>query len=227
MLFSGDIDKKTSLLLLGGPLGCALAILVFLTLGFTRANYSSLKHPVSSLALEHLGWIESVSFMLSGILVFIFSFGLDRTLKEVKGGRWTASFIAAVGMGLIGAGIFKTDPVYGYPTHEPMLLEQTTLSGKLHELLSIFVFIGLPVAAFRFTRQFMEEGEAGWATYSLVSGIAVLVFLLLAEFGFQQAPYLVDFAGLFQRLSIIAGCTWLTLLAFYILGKEREKVFGV
>jgi hypothetical protein len=220
MPFSSDMDQKTSLLLLGGPLGCALAILVFLTLGFTRANYSSLKHPVSSLALDHLGWIESLSFILSGILVFIFSFGLDRTLREVKGGRWTASFLSAVGIGLIGAGIFKTDPIYGYPMDEPLLLEQTTLTGKLHELLSVFVFIGLPVAAFRFTLQFAEMGERGWANYSLFSGIAVLAFLLLAEIGFQQIPYLVEFAGLFQRLSIIAGCTWLTLLAFYILGKR-------
>jgi hypothetical protein len=48
----------------------------------------------------------------------------------------------------------------------------------------------------------------------------MLVTFVLAGVGFSQNPSLVSFAGVFQRLSIIIGLTWLALLAFRLMSKK-------
>jgi len=45
-------------------------------------------------------------------------------------------------------------------------------------------------------------GEPGWAVYSLLSGLAMIVFFVLASMGFLQRPGFVDVAGMYQRLSV-------------------------
>jgi hypothetical protein len=47
--------------------------------------------------------------------------------------------------------------------------------------------------------------------------VSVLTTLVLAGAGFGQAPRLVNLAGLFQRISIIAAFTWLSALSFRAL----------
>ena len=226
MLFATSLDKKTRLLLLCGPIGCMLCIVVFIVVGMATSDYSSLKHPVSSLSLNGFGWVQKTNFIISGILIFAFAFGLRKATLWMKGSPLTSVIIGAVGVGLIGAGAFSSDPIYGYPTTEPLSLKQVTLEGKLHEIASYLVLFGLPVTCFRFRNRFKHANDHLWAAYSMVSGIAILIGLILAGIGFKQTPILVDVAGVFQRFSIIVGCAWLTLLSFYILktAKWHERI---
>jgi hypothetical membrane protein len=103
-------------------------------------------------------------------------------------------------LGLIGAGVFSGDQ---YPL--------------LHNLCSAPVFFGLPIACFVFSRLFVGLGKRGWAAYSAFTGLAMLAAFILAAIGFGGRPGLVDFAGVFQRLSIAIGWTWATLLAIHLL----------
>ena len=125
--------------------------------------------------------------------------------------------IGLVGIGLIGAGFFITDPMNGYPPGTPLMPTVRSDHGKLHDLFGIPVFLGLPIACFVFGRWFARLGERGWAVYSILSGIAMFVFFVLAGMGFSQTPGFIDFAGIYQRLSLLFGLGWIALLAFHSL----------
>jgi hypothetical protein len=82
---------------------------------------------------------------------------------------------------------------------------ERSLSGFIHDSFGAPVFLGLPIACLMFNRRFAKQGKKGWAIYSALSGIVMLIFFILADFGFFQVPGFADIAGLLQRVSITAG----------------------
>ena len=116
------MKKRTKTLLLFGPIGSMLFIIVFLIEGATREGYSPFRFPISSLSIGDLGWIQITNFIISGSLIFLFAFGLRNALLPSKDSKWIPRLIGAVGLGLIGAGIFSSDPVFGYPMTEPLAI---------------------------------------------------------------------------------------------------------
>jgi Na+/H+-dicarboxylate symporter len=68
--------------------------------------------------------------------------------------------------------------------------------------------------------RFKEFNNKKWATYTLISVIGMLTAFIIAAIGFKQIPVFVDFAGVFQRLSIIFGFVWLTTLSRLIIKTE-------
>lgn len=127
-------------------------------------------------------------------------------------------------IGLLGAGTFLTDPVSGYPPGTPDQLLRYTWQGALHDLFSLPGFAALAAACFVFGRDLARRGERGWAVYSAVTGLVFAVSFVLASAGFGQVESLVALAGLFQRVAVIAGFGWLTLLAAHLLsGPSRVQ----
>lgn len=205
---------KTKTLLTAGAVAAPLFILVFLIEGATRADYSPLRHPVSSLSIGELGWIQASNFIITGALILAFAVGLRRILHPA---RWGSLLIGLVGIGLIGAGVFTSDPLNGYPPGSPLVPVENTVHGQLHDIFSAPVFLALPIACFIFTRWFLRKGKRGWAIYSAISGVAMVFFFVLAAMGFSQVSGFADFAGVFQRLSIVSGLGWVSPLAIYFL----------
>jgi hypothetical membrane protein len=189
----------TKRLLACGAIGGPLFVFVFLIEGATRPYYNALRQPVSDLAIGEFGWVQVANFVISGLLFLAFAVGLRRTLLP-SGAVWGRLLVGLFAIGLIGAGVFTGD-------QHPLL----------HNLCGIPVFFGLPIACFVFGRLFARVGKRGWAAYSAFTGIAMLATFVIAGMGFGQRPGLVNFAGVFQRLSITIGWTWLTLLAIHLL----------
>jgi len=205
-------------LLFCGAIGCPLFILVFLIEGATRrSGYNPFKHPVSSLSLGLYGWVQKINFLITGFLIIAFSFGLRLTLGHSEGGLWGPLLHGIVGLGLVGAGFFDTDPILGYPIGTPPIPTKLSFHGILHNLSSLPVFLGIPAACFVFIHRFVAMGEWGWAAYSGLSGIAMLVFFVLAGKGFGGKPGFVKVGGVFQRVSIGIGWTWMAVLAIHFL----------
>ncbi len=214
---------KTRLSLLAGVIAGPLFILVYLIEGAFREGYDPLRHPVSSLALGSRGWIQIASFIVTGSLYLALSYGLKKFLKTTPGGTWGPILIGAAGIGLIGAGVFSTDPLFGYPADGPFLLTQQTTHGHLHNLFSFLVFIDIPVTCSVFRRRFKMLGEKRWANYSLISGIMMPLFFILAAVGFNQVEGFAAIAGVLQRLSTIFGFIWITFLSLHFLSQLKEK----
>ncbi len=214
------MNIKTKTLLWCGVIACPLFITISFIEGAMRADYSSIRFPLSSLAIGVTGWTQIVNFIVTGILLFIFSFGLRRIFNTSKTKFKGPLLISLVGIGLIVAGFCYTDPVYGYPTNLPLKVAQFTIRGHLHDGFSMFVFVCLPWACFVFRKNFIAMHEHSWATYSSITGFAMIATFIITSMGFKQLPFFVDYAGLFQRLCLIIGCTWITLLAIHLLRKN-------
>jgi hypothetical protein len=117
-------------------------------------------------------------------------------------------------VGLLGAGIFVADPMNGYPPGTPDKRLDYSTYGVLHDLFSALFFLGLPVTCFVFSRWFAVRGKRRWTIYSIVTGVVFVSAFILSSAGFGQTE---DLAGLFQRVMLIVGFGWLTLLAVRFL----------
>ncbi|HSJ46560.1 MAG TPA: DUF998 domain-containing protein [Euzebyales bacterium] len=94
--------------------------------------------------------------------------------------------------------------------------------GAVHDLVSVLVFGGLPAACFVFARWFSRSGQRPWAAYSTATGVFFVVGVVLASLAFGQIESLVASGGLFQRVTLTVGWTWLTLLAVHVLQTTQQ-----
>jgi hypothetical protein len=143
--------------------------------------------------------------------------GLARARRDDGGGhgvsgRLEPPLIAAAAVGLIGAGIFVTDAVSGYPPGTPDAPAGHTTTGGLHDLLSVPTFLTIPAAALLSGVGSARRGRWRWATYSAASGVGMLTATVAATAAFAQAPRLVAYGGLLQRAAVTSGFAWLTAL---------------
>jgi hypothetical protein len=117
-------------------------------------------------------------------------------------------------VGLLGAGVFVTDPVSGYPAGTPAEPGTASWHGLLHDLVfSLPGFACFAAVMFVFAYVFARRHAPRWAVYSGFSGAAFVVLFFLATAGFSQDTRWVSTAGLLQRLTVGVGWLWLSLLA--------------
>lgn len=222
-----DQSKTTRFLIAGGAIGPLLFILVFLIEGATRPGYSAWHNYVSQLSLSNQGWMQILNFLVCGLLTLCFAIGLRKVLLPGKGSLWGPILLGVFGLGLIVAGLFVTDPSLGYPlgTHGS---GPQTLHGIIHGVAGLIVFSSVAAASFVLARHFVGDPQwKGWAIYSFVTGVLIAVFFIastaastLDERGvLSGAPI-----GLLQRVSIIVGWGWITLLAIRLLYNMRSSV---
>ena len=213
---------RTKELLLCGAIAGPFFTVAWIVEGATRANYDPLRHPISSLSIGDFGWMQTAIFIITGLLILAFSIGLRRALRP-SGSVWGPLLVGLVGIGLVGAGIFVTDPLNGYPPGTPLIPTERTTHGILHDLFGIPFFLGLPITCFVFARLFARWGERRWAAYSALSGLAMFVVFVLARLSLRPGfEGLAGLFGLFQRITVTIGFAWLTLLAVYMLRASSE-----
>jgi hypothetical membrane protein len=213
----------TKALLACGAIAGPLFVVSFLVQGATRANYNPLRHPVSALSLGELGWTQATTFLVTGSLTLAFAAGLWRALRPRGSSRWGPLLVALCAVGLIGAGLFLTDPLSGYPPGTPGRPESRSVSAAAHDRFSALFFVGLPAACLVLARHFARSGNRRWAIYSATTAALFALAFVLASVGFSQVETMVAFGGLFQRIALLVGEGWLTLLALHLLRTIREE----
>ncbi len=221
----GTLTTRT--LLACGAIAGPLFTLAWLVEGATRAGYRPLRHPVSSLELGDFGWTQRANFIVAGLLTLALAIGLRRALRPLGGSTWGPLLVGAHAIGLLGAGIFVTDPVSGYPPGTPDHLQAYgSAHAALHDLFSVGTFVGLPIACVVMARRFAGWRRRGWAAYSAATGVGFAVAFVLTSMAFDQAESLVDYGGLLQRTTITLGWIWLTLLAVHLLRGLSQPAAG-
>ena len=93
-----------------GVVAGPLFIMTFLVEGARRSGYDPRRHPVSSLALGPGGWVQAANFAITGALYLALAAGLARTPDPDAGTRAGPVLIGAAAVGLLGAGVFTTEP---------------------------------------------------------------------------------------------------------------------
>jgi hypothetical membrane protein len=197
---------RTRPLLVCGAVAGPLFLVALFVEGATRAHYSALRDPGSSLELGPYGWIQQLNFAVAGLLTLAFAVGLRSALRPGRGSRWVPILVGIWAVGLIGAGVFVTDPVAGHPTWH----------GRLHDLLSLPGFVALWLA-------FLVLARRWGRVYSIGTAVVFAVSFGLSGAAFQQTPGLVAVGGLCQRVAAVAGWAWLTLVALWLLRRPDRQ----
>lgn len=211
------MTAATRRLLTCGAVAGPLFVVSFLIQGATRAHYDPLRHPISSLALGDLGWIQAATFIVAGLSTLAFAIGLRPALRPLGGSALGPMLMGVVALGLVGAGLFVTDPASGYPPGTPAVIPQSTTHGALHDLVSIPVFVAWPIACLVLFVRFLRWGRPGWASYTGATAVVFIGAFVVASMGFAQVEPLVAVAGLFQRIAVTTGFAWTALLAVHLL----------
>ena len=207
-------------LLYAGVVGPLLFVVVFLVEGATRPGYSAWRHYVSQLATGDGGWMQVINFLVCGSLVFLFAIGLRQALRGTRGSIGSPVLLGMFAIALLVAGTFSTDPALGYPVGAAQV---HTAHGMIHGLAGLFAFTLLPAAAFVMAWHFATEpGARRWVLYSI--GVGVLMIGLFIAFTTTSTMDAVGTwpnapTGLLQRIAIIAGWTWIAMLAWHYVRK--------
>jgi hypothetical protein len=160
--------------------------------------------------------LQRANFILTGTLYCIAAHGLARCPKRTAP-RVVPALIFAAGVGLIGSGLFVTDPVAGFPPSsrgpngagdDPSIAP--TREGTMHNLCAIPIFAGIPVAALTCAVSAARTQQYRWALYSASSAVAMTGAFALVGAAFGGAPRVAGRGGLWQRISIMTGFGWLS-----------------
>jgi hypothetical protein len=222
---NSPIDRSkalTNALLLGGVIAGPVFVAVFMVEGATSSGYDPMRLPVSLLSTGERGWTQVANFIVDGLLLFGFAVGLHRAFDQ-RGTSATLGplLLGVFALGVIGAGVFSTDPGAGYPPGVRPPIEPTTHSA-VHDVMSLVVFLGLPIACFVLAGEFAGWRDRGWAIYSAVTGLVLAIGVVLLLMGFNGTGGPGNEAGLIQRLWIVLGWGWIALLALYMLRSSRR-----
>jgi Protein of unknown function (DUF998) len=222
------LNWTTRFLITCGAVGPLLFILVFLIEGATRPGYSAWHNYVSSLGTSPQGWMQIANFLVCGLLVLCFAVGLRQVLHSGKGSVWGPLLIGIFGLALIVAGIFVTDGSLGYPPGSTNRGGPQTIHGTIHGVAGLIAFSTLAIACFVMSRRFAGDPNwKGWALYSFIAGLLVAVFFVAstAVSALDEGGILPGSpTGLLQRIAIIAGWGWISLLAISLLRRYRTAV---
>ncbi len=206
----------SQLLILAGAVGPSFFIALFLIEGATRRGYDSLRQPVSALALGDRGWIQRAGFIVTGALTLGFAAALWVAPTSPVGMQSVAFLLGLYSVGLVGSGVFVTDPIGGYPPGAPVP-PQPSLTGLLHGLFSLLVFLPLFAACLVAGGLFAWAGLAAWAAYSALSGLAFGAGFVFFGRSMSSPGRLGRIAGLLQRATIVTGWAWIVVLALHYL----------
>lgn len=150
-------------------------VLVSLAQAMLREGFDLTRHDWSLLANGRGGWIQSANLVLTGLMVTAAAVGCARSLRSGPGHRSLPWLLAGYGAGLLGAGIFRADPMAGFPVGTPDGPPVAVSGhGMLHLVCAGIGFVALVTAAFVLARRFGREGRRGRAAFSAITGVTFL-----------------------------------------------------
>lgn len=182
--------------LLGGVIGPPVFVLVFLIDDRIHPAYDPVANHISELMRGELGWLQAANFLVFAAAMLTFAAGIYWGAPRRRASAAGSVLFAAIGAGLIVSGLFVPDAQTG---------RVQTLPGIIHNVAAFPVFLGLFGASLVFSLRF----RGGLRIYSAASGALFLLVMFVAS---HFSELHID--GVFQRISIVVGWTWITVLAF-------------
>jgi len=177
-----------------------------LILALTRDGFDLSRHALSLLTLGDQGWLQTLNFALTGIMVIVAGWGL---LRAITGrGRAAGALVIVAGAAIALAGVFRPDPVGGFPAGAE---EGMSVSGMLHLALGAVEFVAFAAAAILLARFFASRAERGRALWSRLAGVAIVVcFAAGAAFATMPAGVALLWAA------VVVGFAWLLTASLWV-----------
>jgi hypothetical protein len=221
-----DKAEQTKLLLTGGVLAGPIYILVGIAQILTREGFDITRHPLSFMSLGDLGWIQIANFIVTGLLVLAGAIGMRRLAQLDKRLKRGALLVGIYGLGVVGGGVFVSDPALGFPPGTPDTYPQTmSWHGWLHFIFGQIGFLALIVASFVYARYFAANDLRGWAMFSALTG-AIFLSAIIASVG-TSAGDGSAWGLLALYVAVTLSWIWLAALSYYMrselarLGKKQ------
>jgi hypothetical membrane protein len=192
-----------------GPIIFALGVVVQSML---HPDYSQVKLPISALAAWPGGWVQSVNFVVFGLLTISCAIGLQLGMRPTRLGIIGPALLVLSGMGLLIAGAFPWSAVGG-----DFVVPAGHLLGALLSFLgtgSGFVVVSRRMAA--------DPRWRGVATYALLSGMAIVaLFVMTFALVIPPGAPLHSWGGLLQRVTLAVWFPCTVVLALRLLRVAR------
>ena len=192
-------QRVTRSLLGYGVIAGPFYLVVSLAQAFTRRGFDPVRHEWSLLANGGLGWIQIANLVLTGLMVVACAVGLGRAVPSA----WAPRLVGIYGASLVGAGVFRADPSFGFPAGTPAGPAPVSWHGMLHLVCGAVGFACLAVACFVLARHVPRL-----AGLSRVTGVVFLV-----GFGAVAAGAGAVWANLFFTGAVILVWAWLSTVS--------------
>jgi hypothetical protein len=202
--------KITRSLLGYGVLAGPCYVIVVAAQAATRAGFDPVRHPASVLANGPLGWIQITNFLITGAMTIAAGVGVYRAIGY-GGARWAGVLIAGYGIGLIAAGVFRADPVPGFPPDTPSDGELVSMHGMLHLLSAVVAFTCLVAGCFVLAVWFGRARERGWAWFSGSTGVLFAATFVALPSGWGGAASMLAFTA-----AVILAWAWLAAVSVFL-----------
>ena len=185
--------------------GAALFTAVATLQGAVRVGYDARQQAVSALSLGPQGWVQQLNFVVFGALL-ISTVPALRTM--LRGGIGAVSYpilTMVSGLALITVGFIPQDPAPGYDP-EQLGLALPTVGGLAHLALAAVAMIGSVGSLFVMARRFARD--ANWKTWVLPTRLVAVFAIVCVAIYAVWSTRPVGFAGVFERLAILATPVW-------------------
>jgi hypothetical protein len=199
-----------------GVLAPVIMIAADITLGLLNPGYSFLRSSISSLALTEFGWIQTLSFMATGLLMVLFVVGLFLGIEGIRGFRLGLGAMILFGFALLAVGAFHADLATSEPTFE----------GLVHGVAAKTVFWLFPVGVILIAPSLKKEPY--WRPlffYSLGAAVFAVGFMANS----LRMPRDFAWFGLFERVLVADEIIWVLVMGIWLLRqsiRDRKELGG-
>jgi hypothetical membrane protein len=192
------------ILALAGIVGPLVLVALDIAAAVSEPKYSLMRDSISALGLTSLGWIQTIGFVVFGLLVEIFTAGLFLNIRRRQLFDLGIGLLTFFGFGLALIGLFRTDPIGGL----------STMSGRIHVWAAYSVLGLFPVVLALLLSSIRNDPNWRWFfLYTIVTGI--LAFALAV--GRLFLPQNITWFGLYERILVANVLVWLEITGIHLL----------
>lgn len=181
------------------------------TASLSTPNYSPVSDSISSLALTHIGWLQTIGFLALGLLMEVFVAGLFFSIRRARGFHLSLGLLLLCGFGMLMIGAFHMDPV-GAPR---------SVEGAIHSTTAYTLALLFPIALLLLTPSLRsDQNWRGVFVYTLVAGVLALALVV----GLTWLPGLATWFGLYERIMVANVTIWVAVAAINLLRLSLRRV---
>jgi Protein of unknown function (DUF998) len=216
------MTDSTRLLLRAGAVIAPWFLGLSIIQALANPGFDLTKHEVSLLLAGPAGWVQTITFVVTGALGIAYSIGVRRLLHPGRAGTWGPILLGAFGVLFVIAGLFPPDPKLGFPLGAPEGVPVVqSVSSNLHSLAFSALAVVTIAACFVLARRFRTDGARGWANFSIVAAVAIIVCVAAGS-----ALMSTGYAGLALLGAAVAITGWVSAAAFHLLRARRLVAAG-
>jgi hypothetical protein len=174
-----------------------------------RDGFDLTRHEWSLLANGPGGWMQVLNLTLTGFMVLAAAAGFRRALVVGLAARWAPRLLALYGAALVAAGVFRADPMLGFPVGTP---EGAPVHPSVHGTVHMFSggvgFLALVAAAWLLGQRAQADGHGREAVLTRVTAVVLLVAFAGVASGSGSAIVNLAFTA-----AVVLTWTWLSLVS--------------